>query len=1100
MNIRSATFLSLATTVFCAGLNAPLPAKSAAIVGIPTQPKLETALISSPMPLIAQAETATLSAAAEALITEAVVAFQTETEEGYKLAIANLEVVIPEVVANDFPDDIAVLYLLLGRSYDLLGQNQTALDYYERSLPFYRAAGDLLGEARVLNNIGLVLNAFGQNREALDYYEQSLPLSKQVGDLAMQATTLSNMGLTHDNLSEREKALEFYLAAVAIAEELGDQSIRGTLLNNIGYAYDALGEKEKALAFYDEALPLLRAVNNRRMEATVLSNKGLVYGSFGDKLQALDFYGQSLAIIQTIGDPTMEATVLNNIGLAYDALGEKQQALDAYQTSLPLSEAGGARKMVGTTLGNIGLVYYSLGEYEQALEFYEQSLGFSREVGDRQMEATTLNNLGLTYQVLGEQQLNEDFLIQSITFYRESLDLSIAVGDRRMTATTLNNLGLIYALLDSPEETLEVFNTALPIIRAVGDRRMEATTLANIGLIYGETGEYEQALNFYNQALPLAQAVGDRSAEALTLVNIATVEYEQGQPENALATMEAAIAIVEDLRTKIISPELRQSYFATVQTYYQFYIKLLMELDQQNPGQGYAQLAFAASEKSRARTLLELLTEANTDIRTGIDPTLLEQEKTLLAQLSATEAERIEIYGTNQSTDAEKIEIDQTLSTLVTEYEALQDRIRRLSPNYANLKYPQTLDVEALQTQILDEDTILLQYALGKEKSYLWAVTKTDFTSYELPARHVLDPLIDEARQQITDAREGLPPPRQRQREQVRQAALLALSQEILAPAIAQLQDKRILVVADGNLHYLPFSALSSTPEYAPLGDRHEIINLPSASTLAILRQKTIPSIKADSSLAILADPVFNHADCRLGSANTNCVNPPQPQKNLDLDLTDGDPLELLALKRSASTFSQVNWDRLPGTRTEAQGILALLPDDVDTFQAFDFDASRDVLTGDRLQDYDLIHIATHGFLNANEPELSGLVLSLFDENQQLQNGFLRLNDVFNLKLNANLLVLSACETGLGENVQGEGLVGLSRGFMYAGVPRIVMSLWQVSDEATAEFMTRFYQNLLEDQMTAAIALQETQREMREETRWTHPYYWSAFILQGEWQ
>ncbi len=156
---------------------------------------------------------------------------------------------------------------------------------------------------------------------------------------------------------------------------------------------------------------------------------------------------------------------------------------------------------------------------------------------------------------------------------------------------------------------------------------------------------------------------------------------------------------------------------------------------------------------------------------------------------------------------------------------------------------------------------------------------------------------------------------------------------------------------------------------------------------------------------------------------------------------------------------------------------------------------------GDRLQNYELIHIATHGFLiNASEPELSGLVLSLFDEDQQLKNGFLRLNDVFNLKLNANLLVLSACETGLGENVQGEGLVGLSRGFMYAGVPRIVMSLWQVSDEATAEFMTRFYQNLLADQLPAAAALKETQREMREETRWTHPYYWSAFILQGEWQ
>ncbi|NJN73645.1 MAG: CHAT domain-containing protein [Limnothrix sp. RL_2_0] len=843
------------------------------------------------------------------------------------------------------------------------------------------------------------------------------------------------------------------------------------------------------------------------MEATVLNNVGLVYDSLGEKQQALDFYNQSLLIIRTIGDPTMEATVLNNVGLAYDALGEKQQALDAYQKSLPLSELGGARPMVGTTLNNIGLVYYSLGEYEQALEYYQRSLPISQAVGHRQMAATTLNNLGLTYYVLGQQQQNIDFYRQAIGFYNDSLTLSQTVGDRRMTATTLNNLGLIYALLDDHQETLEVFNLALPIIREVGDRRMEATTLNNIGLVYRELKDFNQALNFYNQAFPLSQAVGDRGAEALVLVNIATLERDQGNSEKALATMEQAIAIVEDLRTKVASPELRQSYFATVQNYYQFYIDLLMELYKANPGEIYAQRAFAASEQSRARTLLELLTEANADIKTGIDPSLLAEEQSLLAQLNIAEAERLEVYSATKSTQQEKAQADATLSKLVTASEALQDRIRRLSPKYGNLKYPQTLDVDQLQTQILDDETILLQYALGTEKSYLWAVTKTGFTSYELPSQAVLNPLINQARQQITDVREGLPATIQQQREQARQMALQNLSQVILAPVADQLQDKRILIVADGNLNYLPFSVLSSTSDYTPLSSRHEIINLPSASTLAILRQQAIAPIRPESSLAIVADPVFNQTDCRLKGEGVNCAipTPAQPQQNLELDMPSGDrldlplPVDLLALKRSASNFTQVNWDRLPGTRTEAQDIVALFPKTADTLEAFDFDANRELLMGDRLQNYDLIHIATHGFLNTSEPELSGLVLSLFDKEQHLQNGFLRLNDVFNLKLNADLLVLSACETGLGENVRGEGLVGLSRGFMYAGVPRIVMSLWQVSDEATAEFMTRFYRNLLEDNLTAAAALKATQREMREETEWTHPYYWSAFILQGEW-
>ena len=1103
MKTRSATLLTLTTAIFCVVVNARLPAQSATMVGITPQQNLQSETIFSPMPLLAQGQTSSLSAEVERLVAEGAASFQEGTEGGYKQAIANWKSVESEVLAEGTPDDAALLYLVLGRAHDLLGQNQTALGYYELALPFYRTAGDLLGEARTLNNMGLVQGALGNTQEALVLFEQSLPLSEKVGDRPMQATILSNMGLTYDGLGEKEKALDFYTRSVTIARELGDRQIEGTLLNNIGYAYDAIGEKETALDYYDQALPLLRAVGDRRMEATVLNNVGLVYDSLGDKQQALDFYDQSLPIIRSIGDPTMEATVLNNVGLAYDALGEKQQALDAYQKSLPLSEAGGARAMAATTLSNIGLVYYSLGEYDQALDFYQKALPLSRAVGDRRMEGTTLNNLGLTYYVLGQQQQNIDFYVQSLEFYNDSLTLSRAVGDRRMTATTLNNIGLIYGLLDDPQETLEVFNLALPIIREVGDRRMEATTLNNIGLVYRELKDFNQALNFYNQALPLSQAVGDRGAEALVLVNIATLERDQGNSEKALVTMEQAIAIVEDLRTKVASPELRQSYFATVQNYYQFYIDLLMELHQKNPGQNYAQRAFAASEQSRARTLLELLTEANADIKTGIDPNLLAEEQSLLAQLNAAEAERLAVYSATKSTDSQKAQTDATLSKLVTASEALQDRIRRLSPNYANLKYPQTLDVEQLQTQILDDDTILLQYALGAEKSYLWAVTKTGFTSYELPSQAVLNPRINEARQQITDVREGLPAPLQRQRDQARETALQDLSQIILAPVADQLQDKRILVVADGNLHYLPFSVLSSTTDYSPLSDRHEIINLPSASTLAILRQQAIAPISQASSLAIFADPVFNEADCRLKGQGGNCATPAQPQQNLELP--SGDrlnlplPVELLALKRSASNFTQVNWDRLPGTRTEAQDIVALFPKTANTLEAFDFDANRELLMGDRLQNYDLIHIATHGFLNASEPELSGLVLSLFDENQHLQNGFLRLNDVFNLKLNADLLVLSACETGLGENVRGEGLVGLSRGFMYAGVPRIVMSLWQVSDEATAEFMTRFYRNLLEEKLTAAAALKETQREMREETEWTHPYYWSAFILQGEW-
>jgi len=290
------------------------------------------------------------------------------------------------------------------------------------------------------------------------------------------------------------------------------------------------------------------------------------------------------------------------------------------------------------------------------------------------------------------------------------------VGDRAGEATTLNNIGSVYSDLGEKQQALDYYQQALPLRRAVGDRASEAVTLNNIGVVYLDLGEKQQALEYYRQALPLFQAVEDRAKEATILSNIAYAERSRGNLQQALTPMQASIEIVEDLRTKVASPELRQTYFATVQGYYQFYIDLLMQLHQQNPSQGYDKLAFHASERSRARTLLELLTEANANIREGVDPELLQQEQTLNAKLDATEKQRIEIYSNPESTPAQKTAIEQQRQQLLADYQQLQDQIRATSPQYAALKYPQPLTLEQVQQQILDEDTILLQYSLGRRQ------------------------------------------------------------------------------------------------------------------------------------------------------------------------------------------------------------------------------------------------------------------------------------------------------------------------------------------------------------------------------------------------
>ncbi|MEC4867887.1 MAG: tetratricopeptide repeat protein, partial [Jaaginema sp. PMC 1078.18] len=793
------------------------------------------------------------------------------------------------------------------------------------------------------------------------------------------------------------------------------------------------------------------------------------YNDLGELQQALDYYNQALSIVRAVGDRSGEATTLNNIGVIYSDLGEKQQALDYYNQALLLKRAVGDKGGEASTLSNIGVLYNFLGEKQQALDYLNQALPILRTVGDKGGEASTLSNIGLVYSSLGEKQ-------QALDYYNQALPLRRAVGDRRGEASTLSNIGLVYSSLGNQQQALDYYNQALPILRTVGDRRGEATTLNNIGLVYNSLGEKQQALNYYNQALPLRRDIGDRNGEANSLYNLAASEYNRGKFATALPHIEAAIEIIEDLRSKIGSQELRTSYFATVQNYYQLYIDLLMRLHQQNPNQGYDAQALHISERARARSLLELLAEANADIRTGVDPELLEQEQNLLQQLNAVEHRRYQL-ATEGYSDSEINEIKAQSQALLNQLDQLEAQIRINSPRYADLQYPEPLTLGEIQRQVLDEDTLLLQYSLGPYRSYLWAVTKDSITSYELPSEGEINALAQQFHEQLQSP------------SAPNQDLALQLSEMILSPVASQLGNKRLLVVGDGALQYVPFAALPApnAPEtdnplgYTPLLVQHEIVTSSSASTVAISRRTLANRSPGSKMLAVLADPVFEENDARFAgvTARDDEANP-----NLERSL--------LGIGEAGQSLN-----RLQYTRDEAEAILALVPES-QRLEALDFEAERELITSADLADYQIVHLATHGLLNEQNPELSGLVLSLFEETGEPENGFLRLHDIFNLNLPAELVVLSACETGLGENVRGEGLVGLTRGFMYAGAKRVVVSLWKVNDVQTSVLMTQFYERMLQEEQNPVAALRVAQLEMWEAGK--SPYYWAAFTVQGDWR
>jgi CHAT domain-containing protein len=606
-----------------------------------------------------------------------------------------------------------------------------------------------------------------------------------------------------------------------------------------------------------------------------------------------------------------------------------------------------------------------------------------------------------------------------------------------------------------------------------------------MGNVYAALREKQKALEYYSQSLPLSRATGDRRWEATTLFNIAYVKRDQNNLTEALNDIESSLKIIENLRTKIASPELRSSYFATVQNYYEFYIDLLMQLHKTNPKSGYDTKALEASERSRARSLLELLQESNANIREGISPDLLQQEKSLQQQLDAIEKQRIEAVSSPNPNQTKIAEIDKQRLALLQQYQQIQTPIRTASPRYAALTQPQPLTLPEIQKQILDDNTILLQYSLGEDRSYLWVVTSTGLTSYELPKQVDIETAARAFRTAITSKNDKYIP-------QKVAVASANLGQLILQPAAAQLGNKRLLIVPDGVLHYTPFPALTISQTAGqntnvPLIVEHEIITLPSASTLAILRQNYGDRKPPSQTLAILADPVFSPTDERVKGQLTPATTEQLESNNLGLN-------------RSLRA-SDRGWppERLPFTRQEAQTILSLFPS-ASSSQKIDFDASRTTATDGNLVNYQIIHLATHGIANNKNPELSGIVMSMVDDKGNLVNGFLRLTDIFNLKLAANLVVLSACQSGMGQNIKGEGMVGLTRGFMYAGAQRVAVSLWSVDDEGTAVLMQKFYQKMLQQKLAPAAALRAAPIEMMQQEKWQSPYYWAAFTLQGEWK
>ncbi len=873
-------------------------------------------------------------------------------------------------------------------------------------------------------------------------------------------------------------------------QKLDDHRWEGILLTNLGGVHRMLGENETALQYYLQAVPLHRQTGNRRQEAGTLNNIAAVSYSRGDALRATDYFRQSLSVAQASGDRQAESILLNNIAVTYLSFGETQTALDYLGRSLELRRSLKDRAGEVRSLNNLTLVFRVLGDFELALKTAQSAMALADELKDPQLQAPTLNTLGSVYQSMGDST-------SALSHFERALPVLRQLGDRRLESATLANLGELHARQGRMDSADNILQQALTLTRSLGERQREGSVLRTLGMVSFSRQDVKQALSLFDQALILQRQIGDVEGEAATLKEASRVERASGRFTAALERAESALKLVESLRVKVANPDLRASYFSSRRAYYELYVDLLMSSGQQ-PQRNEAK-ALEASERARARSLIDLLRESHVQVRQHIDAAFVERQRRLQQEINSFETGRMRLLS-SKANPQELASIQKQLDDSLAEYRQLESQIHARSPQYASLIQPEALSFPELQA-LLDKDTVLLEYLLAPERSYLWVLTSSSLTSHGLPGSSTVEALASRVYKLLTVRNQSEPgeTPAQR-RKRLRQAdaqshdAALELSRLLLGPAMTQLVGKRLLIVADGALNYMPFGALpvpGPGMEHTPLVAAHEIINLPSLSTLAALRNGPRHEFTPERTIAVLADPVFSVDDERLGSARGRSQAPSSPEAS------DKDQPATRDLSRSAREAGLLQFRRLRFTRQEADQIAAIVPGTA-RLRAVDFAASRE--TAVNLGAYRIVHFATHGLVNSHHPELSGLVFSLVNESGQLQEGFLRLHDVYNLRLQADLVVLSACQTALGKEIKGEGLIGLTRGFMYAGAPRVMASLWSVEDRASAELMKRFYQGALLQGLRPAAALRAAQTGLARDKRWRAPYYWAAFTLQGEWR
>ncbi len=901
-------------------------------------------------------------------------------------------------------------------------------------------------------------------------------------------------------------------ALAALGDSDAHSLFRAVIFQGLGTTARYQSHLDESEAYWQKAQALEQKLAPASMDLSAsFIGLGIVAFEHGDLSKSEAYYKRALSISRSLGPSgTTAASTLVNLGGIARQRGDLVQSEAYYREAKDsVQNDGAARRVIASSLHglcNVALFRHDLGKAE---EYCLRAVKLDEEIsGESADTAGALTTLGSVFEAAGDLKKAEDCLRHALAIREKTAPGSKFHGE---ATATLAHLMAAKGDLDAANSLEAGAVEMLQKVAAGGS--LLAEMYSDWGDILRDRGDFSAAEEKYRMALAIWEKVAPGSMyQADTLGELAKIAVRKKQPEDALSLYAQALVALEGQVFRLGGgSDVRSDFRARHASYYHSYAELLIS-------QNKPELAFEVLERSRARTLLETLASGHVDIRRGVSPALLDKQRSLRADITAKSDIRIRLLSEKQHSEEQVNALAREISSLLDQQRDVENQILASSPEYVALALPKTLRATDVQQKLLDANTLLLEYSLGEDGSYLLAISAGSLQAFALPkkseiedvarplyetlARHLSGTTSEERIAELKKAKAAYP------------LAAARLSQMVLGPVSSLLPGKRLVIVADGALQYIPFSMLpepapgKNTGAHVPLMVNHEVVNLPSASVLALLRQQHAGRKPAPRLAAVLADPVFQKDDPRVhGVPHPTQPSGPAPDGVRPLPAVTsvaGDDLQADLLTRSAgdlglSRDGQLNLPRLLYSRQEAEAIRAITPAG-EINEALDFQATRAAALRPELRNYRIIHFATHGLLNSEHPELSGLVFSLVNEKGQSQDGFLQLQDIYNLDLPADLVVLSACETGLGKEINGEGLIGLTRGFMYAGATRVVASLWSVSDVATSMLMAEFYRSMEKDHLTPAAALRAAQIYMWKQKRWSSPYYWAAFQIQGEWK